>query len=127
MAYTIQEAVLKQVQFLRECMEDRRKAATRAADAMNEYEKREAIANCELNEGLAADSHGEVMILTNDTQRKGYIKWRTHELKSLWNTAKADAESWADKVEVERSVLSAIKELRGDAELDLSHLGKYDI
>jgi hypothetical protein len=127
MAYTIQEAVLKQVQFLRYCMEERKKAATKAADALNNYEKREAIANLELIEGMTADSHGEAITLTNDTTRKGYIKFRGHELKSVLNNAIADEKSWGDKVEVERSVLSAIKELRGDHELDISHLTKYDI
>lgn len=127
MPYTIQEACLKQVKFLRDCMETRRKDAIRAADTLNDYEEREAIANLELNEGTAHDSHGEILKPTNDVARKGYIKTRTIELKKLMNTAKATLESSAAKVEVERSVLSAIKDLRGDAELDYSHLGKYDI
>ncbi len=114
MAYTIQEAVLKQVQFLRYCMEERKKAAIRSADALNNYEKREAIANQELIDGMTSDSHGEAITLTNDTTRKGYLKVRGQELKALLNTASADEKSWGDKVEVERSVLSAIKELRGD-------------
>lgn len=108
-------------------MDNRKKDAIRASDAQNNYEEREAIAYMELNEGTARDSHGEVLVLTNDTQRKGYIKTRSVELKKLWNSAKAEEESSAGKVEVERSVLSAIKDLRGDAELDISHLGKYDI
>lgn len=124
---TIQEAVLKQVQFLRECQEIRKKDAIRHADALNDYEGREAIASLEINEGTAHDSHGEAISLTNDIARKGYVKTRTIELKKLLNTAKAELESSAAKVEVERSVLSAIKDLRGDAELDISHLGKYDI
>lgn len=124
---TIQETLLKQVKFLRDCFEQRKRDAIRATDAQNAYEEREAIANLELNEGTARDSHGEELNLTNDTQRKGYIKHRSIELKKLWNTAKADLESSDAKVEVERSVLSAIKDLRSDAELDISHLGKYDI
>lgn len=124
---TIQEAVLKQVKFLRDCHETRRRDAIRANEAQNNYEEREAIANLELNEGTARDSHGEVLVIGNDTLRKGYIKSRSFELKKLWNTAKADLESSDSKVEVERSVLSAIKDLRGDAELDISHLTKYDI
>jgi len=124
---TIQEAVLKQVQFLRECQETRRRDAIRHADALNNFEEREAIASYELNEGLVKDSHGNELKLTNDIGRKGYIKTRSIELKKLLNSAKAELESSGAKVEVERSVLSAIKDLRGDAELDISHLGKYDI
>ncbi len=127
MSYTIQEAVLRQVQFLSECHDQRKKDATRAADALNEFEKRQAIANQELIDGTATDSHGEVVKLTNDIARNGYIKIRTQELRALMNSTKAEAESSSAKVEVERSVLSAIKDLRGDAELDLAYLTKYDI
>lgn len=127
MAYTIQEAVLKQVQYLRECQENRRKDSIKAADALTNFEKREAIASVEINEGTAADSHGEALSMTNDIARKGYIKWRCQELKALLNTAKADEDSSASKVEIERSILSALKDMRDDAELDMSHLGKYDI
>lgn len=127
MAYTIQEAILKQVQRLRECMNQRKKDLIRATDAQNAFEQREAIASMELNENTAHDSHGAELKLSNDVQRKGYVKTRTIELKKLWNSAKAEADSSGEKVEIERSVLSAIKELRSDAELDISHLGKYDI
>ena len=124
---TIQEAILKQVRFLRECQEQRRLDALAASDAQNEYEKQEAIADRHLIDGITCDSNGEEITLSNDIARKAYIKNRTYEAKMVWNSAKAIAESSSSKVEVERSALSAIKDLREDAELDIKHLTKYDI
>jgi hypothetical protein len=124
---TIQEAVLKQVAYLRQCQQERKEASIAAGEAAKAFKKAEAIANTELTHGATADSQGELLKLTSDVSRRAYIKGRIADMEGDYQKAKEAVETASSLVEVERSVLSAIKDLRGDAELDLSHLTKYDI
>jgi hypothetical protein len=124
---TIQEAVLKQVAYLRQCQNERKEASIAAGEAAKAFKKAEAIANLELTEGIACDASGVALKLTNDVSRRGYIKAKIATLEGIYQNAKEAVETANSLVEVERSVLSAIKDLRGDAELDISHLTKYDI
>jgi hypothetical protein len=124
---TIQEAVLKQVAFLRQCQDERRNDSQAAADAYRELKRARAVAQQALLEGLALDSQGKKLTLSNDISRKAYIDVHTTQTEIDYYRANKAAEDSASKVELERSILSAIKELRGDAELDISHLSKYDI
>jgi hypothetical protein len=124
---TIQEAVLKQVAYLRQCQDERKRDSQIAADTYAELKRAKAIAQQALLEGLALDSAGRPLKLTNDISRKAYIDVHSSQADIANNRATRTADDSASKVELERSVLSAIKDLRGDAELDISHLTKYDI
>lgn len=122
---TIQEAVLRQVQNLRTCFNERKNDAEAAVNALNELERAKQIAGSHLLNGC--DENGEEFILTNDKMRDAYVKNKTIEQITAYNTAKTNADISDARIEVERSVLSALKDLVGDSQLDFSHLGKYDI
>lgn len=124
---TVEEHICKQIKFLRDCFEEYRTEAGNYAAAKSAVENDEAIANNRLINHTVTNEAGELINLTNDIMRKGYIKDCALLNQQILNGTKERRDLAAQKVELEISVLSALKQLAGDEHFDREILGKYDI
>lgn len=122
------ELILRQVIYLRHCLDESNAAGTDYASDKNTFEQEEAKAGFDLYNGHAIfNSEGEQLFLTNDTTRKYYVKDKTVTWSAAMNKAKEKRDSAAQRVEVEISVLSALKQISSTEEIDDALLAKYDL
>lgn len=124
---TIEEAVCKQIQFLRGCFEEYRLDAQDYINAKNGFEMDDSTAGSHLINDCATNAGGVLIKLTNDIARKAYVKEFSVAKQQLLNRAKENRDVSAKKIDVEISVLSALKQLANDEHFDQTILCKYDI
>jgi hypothetical protein len=122
------ELILRQVVYLRHCFDESASAAADYASAKNAYENAEAKAGNDLISGVALyGDEGEPLKITNDEARKAYKKDRALVQSQALNTAKELKEITEKRVEVEISVLSALKQIAINETFDDNLLAKYDL
>jgi hypothetical protein len=125
---TTTELILKQIRFLRRCMDEKAAAAADYASAKNEYEAADAQAGARIYGGGAVyNDDGEEIKLTNDISRKAYIKDHALVQSQMMNIAKECRDTAEKRVDVEVSVLSALKQIATSEAIDDSLLAKYDL
>lgn len=120
--------ILQQIQYLRQCFETSAEKNTAYASAKNAYETKDSLAGDDINSNTPIlDQKGAPLKLSNDISRKAYKKSKTiTELKAM-DIAKEEKDTALKRVEVEISVLSALKSIAKDEEIDDEILAKYDL
>lgn len=121
------EIILHQIQFLRQCQADSKADAIAYANAKNLLENDEARAGVAIIDGNYIDEHGQEIKLTNDIARKAFKQEQALNASFAVNLAKEAKDTSAKKVLVEISVLSALKQISKDEDIEDEILAKYDI
>lgn len=122
------ELILQQVCFLRQCFSEFSEASAEFASAKNKYEVKDAEAGARIySGGQIFNDLDEEIKLTNDIARKAYIKDHALNESQLLNTAKEQKDTADKRVEVEISVLSALKQIAINETFDDGLLAKYDL
>lgn len=123
-----EELILQQVKYLRSCNEAANEASANLATAQNALAEAESKAGFDIYSGIPIyNDLDEQIFLSNDTTRKFYVKDKTVVPLQLLNDAKQAHDDAERSVEVERSVLSALKEISRKETIDDDLLAKYDI
>lgn len=122
------ELILKQIQYLRYCLDLSAEANTEYATAKNAYDIADSAAGSRvISSAPVFDDLGEPLKLSNDEARKAYRKDQTIIQANELTKAKEDKDTAASRVEVEISVLSALKLIAKDEKIDDDILARYDI
>lgn len=125
---TANELILHQIHFLRQCQAIAKDDAIAYAEAQNRLESEQGKAGIGIIDGFYIDYEtGEEVKLTNDVARKAYKQEKTLNQTFVLNLAKEIKETSAKKVLVEISVLSALKQVARDEDIEDAILAKYDI
>lgn len=124
---TIQQKILQQIILLRDCFEDYKTEAIAYTKDLNTHEDKESQAEMHVVNNVACDEAGELLPLTNDFTRKSYVKDKALVYLQTANTSKTKRDAADKKIDVEISVLSAMKQLLNDEAFDQNSLGKFEI
>ena len=122
-----ERAICKQIKNIRDLSEQARLDRIAFAEAENQLKHDKAFASMEIALGIAKTDKGQMMPSNNDIARKAYIEWKTVAAEKVRNIAKENRDSSAEKLDIEKSVLSALKELLKDENFDINVLGEYEI
>lgn len=124
---TTHDLILQQIMLLRECHSIARIDREAYANAKNAHERMKAEASLQVALGVAHDADGNELKLSNDITRKAYIESKSLDAQCEMNLALANRDSSVEKVDLEKSVLSALKEVFNDESFSLDVLDKYEI
>lgn len=122
------ELILRQIHNVRRCFSEFEQDAIEFAGSKNTFERDEALAGTRVIAGCYYDEEtGAKVILSNDTARKYYVKDCALNSSQAMNLAKEKRDASSKKVDVEISVLSALKQFAENETYDDSLLARYDI
>lgn len=123
---TTTELILYQVKFLRDCHKDSKLSAIEYAEAKSAWSGADSIVGMAIKTGRI-ERDGVEIKLPNEDARKAFKQQECEKEIVALNLAKEMRDVAAKKVLVEISVLSALKQIARDEDIDDSLLAQYDI